>query len=94
MGYLRINSVAEQPPNNAFIEVLLWFKENAFVWTSFALAWKGLDLAFKFLKDGRDASIRSIVQDEINKSMTPKLDNLSDKIERLGDAVFELKNRL
>lgn len=93
MGYSKSNSVAEQP-SSWYIDLLVWIKDNSIVWTSFLLAWKGLDLGFKFLKEGRDAAIRSIVQDEINKSMTPKLDNLTDKIERLGEAVFALKNRL
>lgn len=91
MEHLMSKKVAEQP-NNPFIDILIWFKENAFIWTSFILGWKTLDFTFKFLKDGRDSAIRSIVQEEINKSMAPKLDNLSEKIERLGDAVFELKN--
>ncbi len=94
MEFSTTKQVAEQPQNNAFIEVLMWFKENAFIWTSFVLAWKALDLTFKFLKDGRDSAIRSIVTDEINKSMAPKLDNLSEKIETLGNAVFELRNKL
>lgn len=88
------NLMAEHPSNNAFLDILIWFKENAIIWTSFLLAWKGLDLGFKFLKDGRDSAIRGIVQEEIKLSMGPKIDNLSEKIERLGDAVFELRNKV
>lgn len=81
-------------PNHWYIDLLLWVKDNAIVWTSLILGWRGMDMGFKFLKDGRDNAIRGIVQEEIKLSMGPKLDNLSDKVERLGDAVFELRNKL
>lgn len=77
-----------------YIECLIWLKDNALAWTSFILGWKAIDLTFKWLKDGREAAIRNIVRDEINKSMAGKLDNLSDKVEQLGHAVFELRNKL
>jgi len=88
------NNIMTSPPNHWYIDLLLWIKDNAVVWTSLILGWKGLDLGFRLIKDGRDNAIRSIVQDEIGRSMAPKLDNLSDKIETLGNAVFELRNRL
>lgn len=92
MEYSTIKRVEQ---NSAWYwELLKWFESHAVAWTSLILGWKALDLGFKFLKDGRDTAIRSIVQDEINKSMAPKLDNLSDKIEKLGDAVFELRSKL
>ena len=94
MTYSKINIGMPQPETHWYIETLAWLRDNAIAWTSFILGWKALDLTFKWLKDGRDAAIRNVVRDEINKSMGPQLDNLSDKVDKLGNAVFELKNRL
>lgn len=77
-----------------YIEILIWCRDNAIVWTSLVLGWKALDLGFKYLKDGREQAIRSIVQDEINKGVSGKLDHLSEKIEMLGDAVLALKTKI
>ncbi len=77
-----------------YIDILTWCRDNAIVWTSFLLGWKALDLGFKYLKDGRESQIRQIVQDEINKGVSQKLDNLSDKVEMLGDAIFKLNTKL
>lgn len=77
-----------------YIEILVWCRDNAIVWTSLILGWKALDLGFKYLKDGREAAIRQIVQDEINRGVSGKLDHLSEKIEMLGDAVLALKTKI
>lgn len=77
-----------------YIQILEWVRDNAIVWTSFLIAWKGLDLGFKFLKEGREGAIRHIVQDEINKGVSLKLDNLSEKVESLGNAIFKLNTKL
>lgn len=81
-------------PSNWYIQILEWLKDNTIVWTSFLIAWKGLDLGFKYLKEGREATIRNIVQDEINKGVSLKLDNLSEKVENLGNAIFKLNTKL
>src|SRR6478736_2990565 len=88
-----------------YIDVLVWCRDNAVVWTSFLLGWKGLDLGFKAwnankaredAKEARemDDRIRGFVKDEINRGVAQKLDHLSDKIEMLGDAVLALKTKI
>lgn len=77
-----------------YIEILLWAKDNAVIWTSFALGWKAIDVGFKYLNNGRDASIRHIVQDELSKGVSIEIKQLSSDIKDLGHAIFELRNKI
>lgn len=92
MEYLKIKM--QQQPESWWMGILNWVKDNALIWSTFLLAWKAIDVGFKYLKEGREGEIRAIVKDEISRNVNHELDKLADKVDKLGDAVFELKNRL
>lgn len=76
------------PPNLSSWEIVLKFVEDITPWAMiFALLWKGIDKVFKYFSDARDAELRRIVHDEMN----PHIENLTDKIEDLGKAIWALK---
>lgn len=88
-----------------YFDILIWLRDNAIAWTAFLLGWKAISEGVKIIKESRDraerieatkkeAFIRQIVQEEINKGVSLKLDNLSEKVEMLGDAIFKLNTKL
>ena len=92
MEYLKIKMIHKDTA--WYIEILMWCKDNAIVWTSFFLGWRALDLGFKYLNNGRDAAIRHIVQDELSKGLGIEIKQLSSDVKDLGHAIFELKNKI
>lgn len=71
-----------------------WIKDNMIVFGSFALAWKGISQAFKYLSEGRNAEIRAIIKDEINARVDPQIGKLSNSIDDLKEAIWDLKNKI
>lgn len=99
MDFLE-NKMNDKPVSNWYIQVLEWLVEHAVVWTTLILGWKAIDMGFKYLKDrrlaeellereAREAKIRQIVQDEMNKGVLMRLDNISDKVDDLSNAFFK-----
>lgn len=73
-----------------WMDILNWFKDNALVVGSLALGWKAIDKGFKFLAEGREAQIRSIVSDEISKRVNPEIKELTKGIKDLQHSIWEL----
>lgn len=88
MAHLKINTMA-QPQVEWWMQVFAWVKDNTIVFASFALAWKGIDKVFKYFSEARDSELRKIVHDEMN----PSINQLSQQIKELGEAVWALKNK-
>lgn len=72
-----------QPPAEWWQTLLSWLKDNVLIFMVFGLLWKGIDKVFKYFSESRDSEIRKIVKDEI----TP----LEDKIDALGEAIWDMK---
>lgn len=89
MVTLKNNAMPVQPALSFWEQLVLWVKDNVIVFMSFALAWKGIDKVFKYFSEARDAELRKIVHDEMN----PSIKDLTEKIDKLGDAVWALKNK-
>lgn len=48
-----------------------------------------INKVFKYFSDSRDAELREIVRKEVQ----PKLDAMSDKIDRLSDVIAQLRDK-
>lgn len=66
----------EQPSAPWWQTLLMWVKDNVIIFMAFALAWKGIDKAFKYFSESRDDRIREIVKEE-KKEIMDALDVLS-----------------
>lgn len=88
MDILRTKIMTE--PNAWWQPIFSWLANNTIIFMCFALVWKGIDKVFKYFSDARDIELRKIVHDEMNPSIT----QLSEKIEKLGEAVWALKNKV
>lgn len=71
-----------------------WAMDNTIVFAAFGLSWKGLSLAFKHLSEGRNAEIRAIIKDEINARVDPQIGKLTNSIDDLKEAIWDLKNKI
>lgn len=78
-----------QPPLEWWQAVFIWLKDNTIMFMCFALSWKGIDKAFKYFSDSRDEELRKIVHEE----MRAPIDNLSQKVDALSDAIWGLKTK-
>lgn len=70
-------------------EILDFIKDVTPYLTTGAILWKIVDKIFAYYSAEREAQLRSIVKDE----MRPEINNLSDKIEQLSEAIWALKNK-
>jgi len=57
--------------------------------TTGAILWKVIDKIAAYWSDKRKSELEGIV----DKKMKPHIDNLSEKIENLSDAIWALKNK-
>lgn len=64
-----------------------WIRDNTIVFASFAITWKGIDKVFKYFSEARDTELRKIVHDEMN----PSIQSLTEKIEKLSEAIWGMK---
>lgn len=70
-------------------EILDFIKDVTPYLTTGAILWKIVDKVFAYYSAEREAQLRSIVKDE----MRPEINNLSEKIEQLSEAIWALKNK-
>lgn len=71
-----------------------WLRDNTIVFASFALAWKGIDKAFKYYSDSRDAELRKIVQEEMHQpisELSSQIKELSTQIKEHNKAIWDMK---
>ena len=88
MDLIRNNRMAQSQPD-FWTQVLIWVKDNTLLFGIFALTWKGIDKVFRYFSDSRDAELRKIVHEEMNAPIA----NLTQKIEDLSNAIWNIKQQ-
>lgn len=74
-----------QEPHQWWKPFIDWLTDNTVILGSFAVVWRGIDKAFKYLSEGRDARTKQIVKDEISP--------LNEKIDHLTDMFYDFKKK-
>lgn len=88
MVHLNDNTMAE-PHATGWQDVLKTITDVTPWLVIGSLIWKGIDKVFQYFSEARDAELRKIVHEE----MKPQIDNLSDKIEDLSKAIWNMTNK-
>lgn len=88
MEYLKRNNL-QMESTRTWSEILDFIKDVTPYLTTGAILWKIVDKVFAYYSAEREAQLRSIVKDE----MRPEINNLSEKIEQLSEAIWALKNK-
>jgi predicted ribosome quality control (RQC) complex YloA/Tae2 family protein len=90
MEYSKIKMQEPTGGYNWLEHTIQFIKDIAPFGTAFGIAWKFIHELFKYYSDRRMSELKKIVQDE----MKPQIENLTEKIDKLGDAINTIKYKL
>lgn len=92
MGYLKIKM--QEPHVSWWEPIFNWIRDNTVLFACFALAWKGIDRAFKFYSNAQAERLREMVKEEIKSHVNPVIERLSTSIDKLQESIWELRNKI
>jgi hypothetical protein len=55
--------------------------------------WKFIDWLARYMEDTRKARVREIVKETLEEFTNPQIDRLSESIDKLKEAIWELKDK-
>lgn len=86
MAYSKTNIMHEW-----WIPIGKWIENNTLLFTCFALAWKAIDRAFKYMSDVQTAKLNKALDERIGTTVMPEIKRLHESIDELRESIWDLK---
>lgn len=81
----------QQPAAPWWQPILEWIASNTVLFGVFALLWKAIDKGVEIWKEARDERINQLIEKQLKNVVTPEIKKLSESIDDLKEAIWDLK---